>query len=82
MEQIVSIREMNQRLSHYLAAVERGEVIVITRRGRPVARLSPLESTRELTEEQRAARRRALARMRAGYSLGGAKVDRDEIHER
>jgi len=81
MEQLVSIREMNQRLSRYLEAVERGEVVIITRRGRPIARLLPIEAKRSLTDEQKAARARALERMRVGFSLGGERFDRAAIYD-
>jgi len=39
--QAISLREANQNFSRLMAAVERGEVFAITRRGREVARLSP-----------------------------------------
>lgn len=39
--QSVSLREANQNFSRLMAAVERGEVFAITRRGREVARLTP-----------------------------------------
>ena len=38
----VGVRELRQRASDLLRRVERGEVIQITDRGRPVAQLSPL----------------------------------------
>lgn len=38
----VGVRELRQRASELLRRVERGEVIEITDRGRPVAQLSPL----------------------------------------
>ncbi len=38
-----SISGLKARLSEYLRAVRRGEEIVVTDRGRPVARLAPLE---------------------------------------
>ena len=37
---------------------------------------------RFLTPAQRAARRRALERMRRGWDLGGETFDRDPLHER
>lgn len=40
---IVNVHEAKARLSEYLAAVERGEEIVIARRNRPVARLVRIE---------------------------------------
>jgi prevent-host-death family protein len=38
----VGVRELHDRLSEYLERVEEGGEIVVTRRGRPVARLSGL----------------------------------------
>jgi len=42
----VSVAETKSHLSELLARIERGEEIVITRRGRPVARLSPVRPTK------------------------------------
>lgn len=41
-ESEVGVRELHDRLSEYLKRVEAGGEIVVTRRGRPVARLSGL----------------------------------------
>ena len=40
----ISIRELQQNLKRVLARVERGQVIDVTRRRRPVARLTPMRS--------------------------------------
>lgn len=80
--QEVNIREANQHFSQYIKAVESGEEIIITRRGRPVAKIVGVKPTRSLSEEQNEARRRALQLMRAGYALGGERIDREAIHER
>jgi len=82
MQRQVPIREVNQHLSQYIEIAERGEEIIITKRGRPVARLSAVELDRRLSEEQEEALSRSLARMRKGYDLGGQPFDRDELHER
>ena len=37
----ISVREANQNFSQVIAAAERGETIVVTKNGRPVARISP-----------------------------------------
>lgn len=37
----VGVRELKAHLSQYLARVRRGETVVVTDRGRPVARLTP-----------------------------------------
>jgi prevent-host-death family protein len=39
----VALREANQQFAKYVRAVEAGESFVITRRGKPVARLAPIE---------------------------------------
>lgn len=38
----VGVRELHDRLSAYLERVEKGEEVVVTRRGRPIARISKL----------------------------------------
>jgi prevent-host-death family protein len=40
---IINVHEAKAHLSEYLAAVERGEDVVIARRNKPVARLVPVE---------------------------------------
>lgn len=40
----ISIRELQQNLKRVMARVERGQVIEVTRRRRPVARLVPMRS--------------------------------------
>ncbi len=79
-EQIVSLREVNQHLTRYVKAVESGERIVITRRGKPVALLSPMPAEeRRLSTEQEAALERLLT---MNHHLGGIAPSRDELHER
>jgi len=82
MEQQISLREANQHLSRYVKAVEKGETILITHRGTPVARLVPVEKERTLSTEQQAAFKRTVARMNRGYSLGGERPSREKLHER
>jgi prevent-host-death family protein len=38
----VGVRELHDRLSEHLERVEHGAEVVVTRRGRPIARLSPV----------------------------------------
>ncbi len=47
---LVGVRELHDRLSEYLDRVERGSDVVVTRRGRPVARLSSVERDDALDE--------------------------------
>lgn len=39
----VGVRELHDRLSEHLERVERGAQIMVTRRGRPIARLSAVD---------------------------------------
>lgn len=82
MKQHVSLRDANQHLSRYVEAVERGEEIIITRRGKPVAKIIGVGNGQRLTAAQRAIRERMLARMRKGYRLGGQVLSREQLHER
>ena len=41
----ISVRELQQNLKRVMARVERGQVIEVTRRRRPVARLGPVRAT-------------------------------------
>ncbi len=62
MSKRVSIGDLKARLSEYIAAAKAGESVLITDRGRPVARLAPLSGSGAL--EGRAAHlvRAGLAR--------------------
>jgi prevent-host-death family protein len=46
----VGVRELHDRLSEYLHRVEEGQEVLVTRRGRPVARLSAVEQRDPLAE--------------------------------
>ena len=39
----VGVRELKNQLSRYLARVQEGEEVIVTERGRPVARISALD---------------------------------------
>ena len=54
--------------SALLARVERGEQIVITRRGKPVARLMPIATARKVKVSDAMAK---LRKLRKGTTLGG-----------
>ena len=82
MERKLTLRDANQRFAQYVKAMEQGEAFVITRRGKPVARLVPIETDkRVLTPEQQAARGRARECMQKGWDLGGFTFNRDELYE-
>jgi prevent-host-death family protein len=45
----VSVRELQQNLKRVMARVQRGEVVEVTRRNRPVARLAPVRPARPVS---------------------------------
>jgi prevent-host-death family protein len=60
--------EAKTHLSELLERVAQGEVVTITRRGRPIARLVPIETGAQDRAAQAVAELRALRR---GATLGG-----------
>jgi prevent-host-death family protein len=62
--------EAKTHLSQLLDQVERGETVVITRHGRPVARLVPMTGP-SVDDRQRAI---AQLKLRKGQTLGGLSV--------
>ena len=78
----ITARDANQRFAEMLAAVEAGERVVITKRGRPVAVISPYRT--ELTPERQAAIERMIASMDEPARLKGGfrTFTREEMHER
>jgi prevent-host-death family protein len=64
--------DAKNRLSALLDRVERGEEIVITRRGRPVAKLVPAAPGFDRVEARRAAA--GLLDASQGVTLGGMKI--------
>ena len=82
MSRTISLREANQGFSRCIRDVEAGEEYVITRNGRPVARLLPIAGRRVLTAEQQVARRRARRQMEKSWQIGSGPLDRASLHER
>lgn len=79
----VSARKANQEFSKLLDRAAKGEEVVITRRGTPVARLTPYTGQLAMTPERKAAIKQMVERMRkGGLHLGGRRFTRDEMHER
>ncbi len=73
--------EAKNKLSELLERAEKGEEIVITRRGKPVARLVPFTPVADQGEAEEAARRiraRAKAKQRGAFDWEEWKRYRDE----
>lgn len=78
-KQQISLREANQHFSRYIAEVEKGAEILITRRGKPVARLTGIPERKRLSQEQR----QALARLKASArALHIGPVRREDVYDR
>ena len=77
----VSAREANQHFSDILGRAARGESVVITRRGEPVAQLVRYGSGAE-TDGDRAGWDHLMSTLEAGFSLGGKSFDRDDLYDR
>lgn len=78
----VSLMTANQQFSRLIREVERGEDIVITRRGRPIARLVPHREDKTADPEWVAAHARMMERLEDGAALGGLRIRRDELYDR
>ena len=78
----VSLREANQNFSSCIAEVEAGELLVLTRRGKPVAEIRPYTGECQLDPEREAAKKRLMSTLREGISMDGRPLTRDEIYER
>ncbi len=82
MPKFITIRDASRAFSRCVRAAEAGETFVITRSGKPVARLLPIGGAHELSPEQTAALARTEARMAKGWPLGAGPIDRETLHER
>ena len=78
----ITLREANQAFARCIREVEAGAEYIITRNGRPVARLAPISGPRILRPEQQAARLRTRARMQQGWPIATGPLDREGLHER
>ena len=48
----VGVRELKNRLTHYLRRAMQGEEVIVTDRGKPVALLQPVESAKQVTSRE------------------------------
>lgn len=80
MARVVSAAEANRQFSRILGEASRGEDVVITRRGEPVARLAPIGRD-PLDPVRDAAFSRLLATLEQGVDLGGERFDRDSLYD-
>ena len=81
MSKIIALDDDTTTLAQCVREVEAGEEIVITRAGRPVARLSPVGAG-ERPSERRVALEGLISIMDHGWKLERVPFDRDALHER
>lgn len=79
MKQQITLREANQHLSRYIEAATQGDEVVITRRGKPVAKLVPITTEQAIPPERQAAWK-ILQSSASSMNIG--KFDRDACYER
>lgn len=82
---MLSVEEAKDQLGALIEAAKRGEEIVLTENGTPVARLSATETDSDAIAEEerrRQAGERLLGKLRKGYDLGGRDWTRDDLHDR
>ncbi len=80
--QTISLMTANQNFSKMIKQVELGEIFVITRRGRPIAKLTPHKLDKTNDPEWVSAYERMMENLNEGASLGGLRVRRDELYDR
>ncbi len=76
----VSLMTANQEFSKLVREVERGQGFLITRRGRPVAKLVPHSAGKAADTAWAAAHRRMMARLEEGAPLGGLRIERAALY--
>lgn len=77
----ISLTTAKHELSKLIEEVESGESFLITRRGRPIAKLVPHAADRASDPAWAASCRRMTARLEEGASLGGLRVEREALYE-
>lgn len=75
----VSVFDARNRFSELIDAAERGEEVIVTRRGRPVVRLTPVNEVERRREETLAALARAERIAAAVEESMGRPFTHDEL---
>ena len=78
----IALTDANTRFLMLVEEVERGGEVVITKHGRPIARLLPHDVKKTDDPRWVAAYRSMMARLEVGASLKGLRVDREELYPR
>ena len=71
----------NQNFSKLIKEIEKGEMFVITRRGRPIAKLIPHKLKKVDDPEWVTAYEQMIVKLNEGASLGGLRVKREKLYD-
>jgi len=74
----VSAAEANRRFSELLRTVKKGQSVVVTSHGKPVARISPVVEDNRVVAAARAA---LFARLRRERVVNAGRSKRDELYD-
>jgi prevent-host-death family protein len=79
----IGVRELNQRTSQVLDRVRRGETVIVTDHGQPVARLVPIGDTASFLDELIGAGKAIPPRLKgplpAAVAFGDPSIDSAEV---
>jgi prevent-host-death family protein len=78
----VTAREANQHFAKVLSAVEGGEQVLISKRGRPVAVMSPYQPALDAEHQAAVEHLKAVMNEPLISAKGFRTFSRDEMHER
>ena len=76
----VGIRELKNGLSKYVDRVRAGEEVIVTDRGRPVARLSPIDASDDRLAEHEALRGYDAVHLGAALLVGATVFSSADTH--
>lgn len=75
---VMTVRELNANVSQALARAEAGEIVSITKNGKPVAELRPAQIVRD--EKWYAARERMVELIKNKFGRSTGKVTYEDKH--
>ena len=78
----VSLMTANREFTRLIRDVEQGESVLITRRGRPIARLVPHSADKTADPQGAAAYERMMAQLEEGASLDRLRILREDLYGR
>ena len=77
MNKVISAADANRRFSELLRTVKKGQSVVVTSHGKPVARISPVVEDHRIGESARSA---LFARLRKERVVNAGRWTRDELY--